>query len=352
LNKPTDVRTAVVNLLSAKSPLVKGLEKLPSPVPGLFTQAKLYHQENPVKVEVPKTLIPVVAPPKELGVIHSFPTCPSSRPIWTSGRYPAVVQTTIQLRNGIQAAPNRKQVVPSVSDRIVPEMMAKDEIRARLSKEKGIQARIPIRDTPLANLAVASRVSDMFFLNEPVRNVSPAEGASTLRDISRGILADALSTVQKDAVKRTKLEEQRTKDIALYTLTADYKQEKANVNKLVASERMRFVQRMAQKTDTEREIIQDLLKIGLAPYIISRTDRQELARESERLREEVFRDESVVEELDAEVGVGKPRDAFEQGEEPLAGTDNGDYGDYVGMPGNDGRDHEQPQITDDQERSV
>jgi hypothetical protein len=192
----------------------------------------------------------------------------------------------------------------------------------------------------------------MFFLNEPVRNVSPAEGASTLRDISRGILADALSTVQKDAVKRTKLEEQRTKDIALYTLTADYKQEKANVNKLVASERMRFVQRMAQKTDTEREIIQDLLKIGLAPYIISRTDRQELARESERLREEVFRDESVLEELDAEVGVGQPRDAFEQGEEPPAGTDNGDYGDYVGMPGNDGRDHEQPQITDDQERSV
>jgi outer membrane lipoprotein-sorting protein len=100
----------------------------------------------------------------------------------------------------------------------------------------------------------------MFFLNKPVRNVDPTEGAATLRDISRGLLADTLADVQKDTVKRTKLEELRTKDIALYTLTADYKEEKANVNKLVAAERMRFVQRMAQKSDSEREIIQELLR--------------------------------------------------------------------------------------------
>jgi hypothetical protein len=351
LNKPSEVRTAVLNLLSAKSPLLKGFDKLPSPVPVLLTQAKAYHVENPVKVEAPKTLIPVLPPPKELGVINSFTECPSSRPVWTSGRPPQVVQATIQLRNGIQAASNGKRVLPSVSDRVVPEPMPKDQIRGRLAKEKGIQARIPIRDTPLANLAVASRVSDMFFLNEPVRAVDPTEGASTLRDISRGLLAETLAEVQKDPVKRTKLEEQRTKDIALYTLTADYKQEKANVNKLVASERMRFVQRMAQKTDTEREIIQDLLRIGLAPYIISRSDREELARESERLREEVFRDEALVQEMDAEVGVGEPRDVFEQGEEGVAGVDHGDYGDYVAIPR--GEDfQQQPQITDDQERSI
>ena len=352
LNKPGEVKTAVLNLLSAKSPLMKGLDKLPSPIPTLLTQAKTYHVENPVKVEVPKMLIPVLPPPKELGVINSFPSCPSSRPIWTSGRFPQIVQASIQLRSGIQAAPNGKQVVPSVSDRVIPEPMPKDQIRGRLAKEKGIQVRIPIRDTPLANLAIASRVSDMFFLNEPVRSVDPTEGASTLRDISRGILAETLSEVQKDAIKRTKLEEQRTKDIALYTLTADYKQEKANVNKLVASERMRFVQRMAQKTDTEREILQDLLKIGLAPYIISRSDREELAKEAERLREEVFRDEEMIQEVDTEVGVGQARDVFEQGEEGPAGVDNGEYGDYVGMPANDGRDYEQPQITDDQQQSI
>jgi hypothetical protein len=115
---------------------------------------------------------------------------------------------------------------------------------------------------------------------------------------------------------------------------------------------MRFVQRMAQKSDAEREVIQQLLTIGLAPYIITRADREELARESERLREEVYRDETLIQEGDEDIGVGQPRDVFEQGEEGAAGVDYGDYGDYVGMPANDGRDYEQPQITDDFERSI
>lgn len=352
LNKPGEVKTAVNNLLSAKSPLVKGLDKLPSPVPALLQTAKAYHAENPPKVEAPKTLLPVIAPPKELGVIRSFVECPSSRPVWTSGRYPQILQGAVPLRTGIQVAQNAKRVVAPVSDRVVPTPVPKEEIRARLAKEKNIQVRIPIRDSYTTNLALASRVSDMFLLKEPIRSVDPTESASMLRDTSRGLLAEALAEIQKDPVKRTKLEEQRTKDVALYTLTADYREEKANVNKLVAAERMRFVQRMAQKTDAEREVIQELLKIGLAPYVIARSDREELAREAERLREEVYRDEYVIQEADVDVGVGQPRDMFEQGDEPIAGVDHGDYGDYVGMPANDGRDYEQPQITDDQERSV
>ena len=352
LNKPGEVKTAVNNLLSAKSPLLKGLDKLPSPVPELLSKAKTYRAENPVKVEVPKTLIPVIPTPKELGVIQNFIECPSSRPVWTSGRLPQVIQAPIALRSGIQSARNAKAVPPSASQRVEPKPMPKDEIRSRLAKEKGIQAKVPIRDTPIANIAVASRISDMFRLEEPVRSVDPTEGASTLRDISRGLLAETLAEIQKDPVKRTKLEERRTKDVALYTLTANYKEEKANVNKLVASERMRFVQRMAQKSDAEREIIQDLLKIGLAPYVITRSDREELAREAERIREEVFRDEEMIRQGDDEVGVGQPRDVFEQGDEPPAGVDHGDYGDYVDIPVNDGRDYEQPQITDDQERSI
>jgi len=351
LNKPGEIKTAVNNLLSAKSPLLKGLANLPSPVPDLLTRAKAYTAENPPIVEVPKTLIPVVAPPKELGVIQSFPDCPSSRVIWTSGRAPQVVQGTVMLRSGIQSS-RKNQVFPSVSERIEPVPTSKEEIRSRLAKERGIQVRIPIRDSYVTNLAIASRIADMFEMEEPVRSVDPTQSESILRDVSRGILAETLSNIQKDPVKRTKLEEQRTKDIALYTLTADYKEEKANVNKLVASERMRFVQRMAQKTDAEREVIQQLLTIGLAPYIITRADREELARESERLREEVYRDETLIQEGDDDVGVGQPRDQFEQGEEGLAGVDYGDYGDYVAMPGNDGRDHEQPQITDDPERGI
>ena len=345
LNKPGEVKTSVNNLLSAKSPLLKGLDKLPSPVPELLAKAKAYRAENPIKVEVPKTLIPTVIAPKEKVEIP-VPECPSSRPVWTSGRLPQVIQAPIQLGSGIHTAPNAKPIVKPASSRILVGQLSKEDIRAGLAKEKGVQVRIPIRDTPIANLAVASRLSDMFFMKEPVRAVEPT------RDTSRAILAETLSDIQKDTVKRTRLEEQRTKDIALYTLTADYKAEKANANRLVAAERIKFVERMARKSDAEREVIQDLLAIGLAPYVISRRDREELAREAERLQEEIYRDEELVQEVDIEVGVGQPRDTFEQGEEGAAGVDNGDYGDYVGMPGNDGRDYEQPQITDDQERSI
>ena len=133
-------------------------------------------------------------------------------------------------------------------------------------------------------------------------------------------------------------------------MTADYAKEKAEVNRLVATERLKFVQRMAQRTDTEREILQDLLAIGLAPYIISRSDREEFARRAELLQELIGRDEEVIEDLDGEIGVGQPRDLFEQGDEPPAGVDNGDYGDYTAIPANE--DYEQPQLDDDAERSI
>jgi hypothetical protein len=348
LNKPSEIKTIVVNLLSAKSPLMKGLDKLPSPVTGLLDAARAYYANEPVRVEQPKTLIPVVPAPKELGVINSFVTCPSSRPVWTSGRVPKVLQTGVPLRTGIQPAVSAKAVPPSASVRIVPSPTPKEDIRARLAQEKGLQTRIPIRDGYVTNTTIASRLSDMFLLKEPVRGVDPSESAGILRDISRGLLAETLSQIQKDPAKRAKLEEIRSKDIALYTLTAEYKEERASVNRLVAAERMQFVQRMAQKSDAEREVIQDLLKIGLAPYIITREDRTEFAREAERIREEVYRDEQMIEETDT--GVGQPRDTGDQGDEPVMGTDHGDYGDYVG-DGDDG-EFQQPQINDDERGSI
>jgi hypothetical protein len=104
---------------------------------------------------------------------------------------------------------------------------------------------------------------------------------------------------------------------------------------------------MAQRTDMEREIIGDLRKIGLAPYIITNRDRAFEARQAEALQDILKR--KPVEE---EVGVGRPQDQFDQGDETAAGTDNGNYGDYLAVPINDGRDYEQPSITDDTETSI
>lgn len=350
LNKPGEIKTTVTALLSDKSPLVKGLKDLPSPVNGLMDAARTFYANEPVRVEQPKTLIPVMPAPKELGVINSFVACPSSRPVWTSGRVPQVMQTTVPMRVGIQSAQSAKAVTPSVSVRVVPAPVSKEDIRSRLAQEKGLQTRIPIRDGYVTNTTLASRLSDMFLLDEPVRSVDPTESTSLLRDISRGLLAETLSKIQKDPAKRAKLEEARSKDITLYTLTAEYTEERASVNRLVAAERMKFVQRMAQKSDSERDILSDLLKIGLAPYIITQEDRKEFARQAELLRAEVERDEFLVQSTDPDTGVGQPRDVGDQGDEPVAGVDHGDYGDYVG-DGDDG-EFQQPQIGDDERGSI
>ena len=356
LGDSTEVKKTVTLLLSAKSPLMdptklkskEGAPLIVFDMPGLFAKARAYQSEQPVREE-PKTLIPVMIPPKELGVIRSFVTCPSSRPIWTSGRVPKITQDTVPLRNGLPASRGAQQVTKAISRRAELVDATPDEIRTRLAKEKGLG----IQDAYRTNLAIASRLSDMFRMKEPVRNVNPEQPANRLRDVSRGILAETLHDIQRDPIKKTRFTEQRFKDVALYTLMADYKKEKAEANKLRSSERMKFVQRMAQKSDQEREVIQDLLKIGLAPYIMTNQDRSELAQEAQRLQEEVYKDDAVYQAVgDEDVGVGLPRDQFDQGDEDARGTDNGDYGDYVGMPGNDGRDHEQPQMSDDVEQSI
>jgi len=347
LNDSGEIKKTVTLLLSSKSPLmVKG------DVPALMAKARAYHLQKPT-VEVPKALLPVMIPPKEFDVIRTFGACPSSRPIWTSGRYPPIVQATPPLRNGIRAADSAKWIPRTESDREVPADISDAEIRARLTKTKSVPSSVPVRDTYRANLAVASRLSDMFFLNEPVRTVNPDQSESKLRDIGRGFLTETMATITKDAVKKTKFEAQRFNDVALYTLLADYKKEKAEVNKLRAAERIKFVQRMAQKSDQEREVIQDLLAIGLAPYVMTNQDRIELAQEAQRLQEEVYKEDDMIAETgDADVGVGQPHDYYDQGDEDNRGADNGDYGDYLGMPGNDGRDAVQPQINDDQESSI
>jgi ribosomal protein S27E len=46
--------------------------------------------------------------------------------------------------------------------------------------------------------------------------------------------------------------------------------------------------------------------------------------------------------------VGAPQDVYDQGEVPIQGNEEGNYGDYNAQPVNDGRDHEQPSFWDDE----
>jgi hypothetical protein len=192
------------------------------------------------------------------------------------------------------------------------------------------------------NLMLASRIADMFESPIPIRNIDPTQNPAELRDLAQGYVYQAVSVVQKDVSKLAKLEEARTKDVALYTLMADYKTEKAQVNKLRATERLKFVEEMSKRTDMEREVIGDLLRIGLAPYIITNRDREIFAREAETLQREMAR-------VDEEVGVGLPLE-FEDRE--ITEGDRGEYGDFLPMPNQDGRDPFEAHLTDDAETSI
>ena len=213
--------------------------------------------------------------------------------------------------------------------------------------------RLALRDEYRTNLAVASRLADVFRMPLPVRTVDPQQNAAELRDLAQGMVFELLSAIQKDPTKLEELERMKDRDVALYALLSDPREQKAGMNRLRAQERLTFVDRMAQKTDQEREVIGDLLRVGLAPYIISNRDRALFAQEAEALVRQVRVEDEAFDALqETETGVGQPRDLFDQGESNAAGNDFGDYGDYTAEPRNDGRDPEGYTLNDDPESSI
>lgn len=311
----------------------------------MLAEAKVHHAGIP-KVEQPKTLLPVIAVPEKFDVLTKYDECPSLRPILGSAIAPQIVQAVVPLRRGILAAASATDVSKSVSVRTAVSEVPKNVIQ---QYPKSTKIKITIGDDYHRNLAVASHLADIFQIPLPIREISPTQKPAELRDIGRGLVMTVLNEIQKDPAKVTKFAEIRTQDVALYTLLADYKEEKAQSLKLRATERLKFVEEMAKRSDFEREVIGDLLRIGLAPYIITNRDREIFAREAEQLQRQLIEDEETPE---PEVGVGLPQDFTDQGEVEVPYVDAGNYGDYTALPANDGRDYRQADFNDDSERSI
>jgi hypothetical protein len=345
LNKPGEVKKTVTDFLSTKSPLMKAT----TPVPELLAKAKAHVAASP-PVEQPKTLIPVVAPPKEFGTITSYPVCPPNRPIWASGRDPRVVQDQVPLRPGIQAARNAIPVPPTPSERVIPAPIPKAEIRTRLATGTKLASKIKVGNGTRTNLLLASRLADMFRQPTPVRAVDPTQSADEQRDIAKGFVFEQLADIRATPAKQAKLDELAGKDVALYMLQADYREEKTLANKLRTTERLKIVEDLKKKSDTERELIQQLMSIGAAPYLLTQSDRSLFAREAELLQDQIRAEEEDLAQVDAEIGVGLARDNFDDGDEDERGVDHGDYGDRAALP--EGRDTRDASLLDDPARSI
>jgi hypothetical protein len=102
-------------------------------------------------------------------------------------------------------------------------------------------------------------------------------------------------------------------------MLASLKEAKTETNTLKAKERHLFTERMRDMTDTQRQITKDLLDRGMAPYIITKKDRDTFAAQLEKELEPLV-------EPDVDEGVGGARDAPDEDD---YNADDGDYGDHT-----------------------
>jgi hypothetical protein len=197
-----------------------------------------------------------------------------------------------------------------------------------------------IGDSIQTNLAIASRLADMYQLPVPVRSVDPSQNPAELRDYSRGLVFQLVDAILKIPKYARDFDARIRSDITLSCLLAKLEDEKNEVRRVSTLERMSVLKTNAKMTDIERQTNVELGKIGMAPVIVTLEDRDIFAR----------RDEEEREDLEFEVGVGLVQDnAFDEGN-AYNDADDGDYGDLPGRFA--GRDVDIPGFGDDAERSI
>ena len=317
LTKPKDVRKFVLTFLSK--------QLLPTPeIQASLNRARAYVKTLPP----PPAVIPFLPIRPPVATMKGYPRCPSGQSILGGKNPPRIRQPEVVLRR-FHAADVREPVVAPTSDRIDPTPTPKDQIRQRMSLKGTVVPSSGYR----TNLLLAQRIGQLRQKVLPIASVDPTQTPDTLRDIAKGFVNEASQGVKLDL----------DKDISLFCLVANYDKARAEARKVRATERIEYVQRMANFTDLEREVDMDLAKRGMAPIILTLAERTEFGRR-------------VGLEHLVDTGVGLPQDYEEQGDiaqaNAGAGVDNGNYGDYIAEWRGDGRDAPLQTVLDDPERST
>jgi hypothetical protein len=312
LTKPEKVRAAIVVLLETQF--------LPKPE----VQAALQEVRTLLKtLPAPEPIVPFlpIRPPAQTE--KGYPLCPGGQSILAGKNAPKVRQPKVPLRTGLHASPARQPVPakPSVRTEVAP--TPTDQIRRRLAL-KGVVS----KDSWHTNLLLASRFASLQRKPLDIASVDPTQKPALLRDIAKGFVNEASQGYKEDV----------TKDVTLVCLLTDYDKARAEARKIRATERITYVQRMANFTDLEREVNMELAKRGMAPTILGLAERTELGRSTDM--------ESL---LDIGVGVPALGDAEERAN---AGADDGDYGTFQLLPFQEGRDPYEANLLDDPARSI
>jgi hypothetical protein len=161
---------------------------------------------------------------------------------------------------------------------------------------------------------------------------------SSLRDYLKGIIIEFIGIIIGDSTLTNIIEKSFSENMTIRSLFTKADEAKKNVDTLRAREREEFKDRMRKLPDAQREITKMLIDKGIAPYLITREDREMFASE---LQEEMKQIDIVTQPIPEselqEEGVtredaNETRDVGPQGEVPMSGNieleyDYGDYGD-------------------------
>lgn len=268
LNESKTLRTQVLGLLP----------KFVKQFAGQFEKAKAEFSQRPAAPQ-PVTLIPTMLPPAEMGTFTRFMPCVSFRLTWISRVLPLSVQPNVALRVGISSSPLARRVRAFPSPRATPATIPIADISRRLKIPIPTRMGIEPTESWKTNSLLISHISSAVLIPTPIATLDPTASPDLLRDITKGYLRELLSTIGRDPEKRSMYDEFRTKDLALYTLTASVSAARMETNSLRAKERHSFTDRLRAMTDSDREITKQLLDRGLAPFIVTVADRDMFARE-------------------------------------------------------------------------
>jgi hypothetical protein len=270
---------------------------------------------------------------------------------WSTKRLPNVSQTELSLQSRIDPSPNSRLVSPS-NDVISSEHVPDGDIRRRVAL--GIPSGFPVL-TEFAKTAdgaafvtITTRLIS-FLPNIPVKQLKALqahmvridilESDSMIRDIAKGYFFELMNIVKASPPLTRAVNDALKTDLTLRMILLSKDAAEKEDFELRAKERNTLKASLRSMNDSEREITQRLLELGLADFIITNVDRERFVRELNYKEPEL--EEAIVDMDRPEEGYNDERDYVENGDQPIAddGTqlqvDYGDYGDRAVRDYND-----------------
>jgi hypothetical protein len=290
---------------------------------------------------------PVFLPGEAMGD-EQFTVCNSNAltSLWTTKQPPNVLQAELSLQSRIEPSPR----LENISLRDVPISLHRpsdSEIRKRvaLGLPNGFALLNEFLKTAdgTAFVTITSRLLSCLYdtsfpkkeqirIRNQLEHIDISESDSMIRDIAKGYFFELLHIIKASPpllrATNDALKQDLTIRMILLSKTAAEKED----FELKAKERNTLKSSLRSMNDTERELTQRLLELGLADFIITNVDRKRFVREL-NYKDPELEEVDVVDMNRPEEGYNVERDYVENGDQPIAedGTqlqvDYGDYGD-------------------------